>query len=156
MRYIECPQPYYPTFDDDLSVFLAGGITGCPRWHDTATALLADYPVIVLNPNRTHFPIDDPNAADEQIRWEFDGLVKASGILFWFPDSGPVPQPIALYELGRYAALDRRIAVGADPDYCRRTDVLVQLDLARPDITVRATLEETVQDMCRSLNLKPE
>lgn len=153
MKYIEAPTPYSIGAGDPPSVFLAGGITGCPNWQAQAAALLGDQRVVVINPNRKHFPIEDPNAADEQIRWEFDCLNKASVILFWFPDSGSVPQPIALYELGWYAAKNRLIVVGADPSYCRRSDVLIQMELGRPDVTVRATLEETVADAALLLDL---
>ena len=48
-----------------------------------------------------------------------------------------------LYELGRWAASDKPLAVGADPAYERRFDVVQQLGLARPGLTVHADLEST-------------
>lgn len=146
VQYIECPEPYLGALP---GVFLAGGITGCPSWQPEAAALLAalaDTPIAIFNPARAHFPIHDPHAASEQINWEFNHLRTAEVILFWFPASGLVPQPIVLYELGRHAALGRRIAVGADPDYIRRDDVVVQLGLARPDLIVHDTLPDTCHD----------
>src|SRR5438132_145293 len=94
--------PTYGTFDHDLeSVFLAGGITGCPDWQTDMVSLLAGSPVVVLNPRRKNFPIGDPNAAQEQIAWEYRHLRKADRILFWF--SAATLNPIVLYELGAWS-----------------------------------------------------
>ncbi|MFI1031249.1 hypothetical protein [Streptomyces sp. NPDC020951] len=64
-------------------------------------------------------------------------------ILFWF--CAEAVQPIALYELGAHAARGTRLAVGAHPEYPRRLDVLEQLRLARPGMTVHGSLQETVR-----------
>ncbi len=139
-RYVEAPEEYA---GDRPSIFLAGGITGCPDWQADAARMLAGVPVAVLNPRRPHFDISDPTATEKQIRWEYTHLHRAAVVLFWFP-AGPSPQPIALYELGAMAATDRRIAVGADPDYVRRADVRIQLELSRPEVVVRSDLAGTV------------
>lgn len=142
--HVECPEQYT---GDRPRLFLAGGITGCPDWQADAFSQVGHLPIAVLNPRRRNFPIGDPNASEGQIVWEFNELSDADVILFWFPDSGrTIPQPIALLELGRYSALGRKIAVGADPNFVRRADVVIQTQLARPDITVRATLTQTVRD----------
>jgi hypothetical protein len=52
MIYIEAPNSYQPASGDGPSVFLAGGITGCPDWQRDARALLDAAPVVVLNPRR--------------------------------------------------------------------------------------------------------
>ncbi len=83
---------------------------------------------------------DDAEGA-RQIRWEFDHLVLADAVLFWF--SFETTQPIVRYELGRWAASDKPLAVGADPACERRFDVVQQLALARPGLTVHAELEST-------------
>jgi nucleoside 2-deoxyribosyltransferase-like protein len=139
-RYVEAPEEYA---GDRPSIFLAGGITGCPDWQSDAVRMLAAEPVVVLNPRRPHFDLGDPMATEAQIRWEHTHLHRAAVVLFWF-SAGPSPQPIALYELGAMAAADRRIAVGADPDYVRRADVRIQLALSRPDLVVRSDLAGTV------------
>lgn len=146
--YVEAPAVYGGT---QPGVFLAGGISGCPNWHADAVEALAGLPIAVFNPNRASFPIADPNGAGEQIRWEFAHLMLAQVILFWFPDSGPVPQPIALYELGRYAALGRTIVVGADQHYVRRDDVVIQLGLSHPELHVHDSLDATCNEAARLL-----
>jgi len=148
MKYIEAVSP---TFDAPRpTVFLAGGITGVWDWQAEARRILESFPSgAMLNPRRADFPIHDPNAAEEQITWEFNALTHDSDwILFWFAEKEI--QPIALYELGRYAALGRNLVVGAHPDYPRRQDVLIQMKLARPEMKVWKTLQKT----CNYLRLR--
>lgn len=137
MTYIEAPEEWS---DHGPAIFLAGGITDCPDWQADARRIIGG--VTILNPRRAEFPIHDPEAAPAQIAWEFRHLHRASAVLFWFA-AGPSPQPIALYELGRHAALGRSIAVGADPAYRRRADVVLQMEHARPDVPVYDRLEHT-------------
>nr|BFE67883.1 hypothetical protein GCM10020092_011840 [Actinoplanes digitatis] len=95
-----------------------------------------------LQPAAREFPYGGDDAEGvRQIRWEFDQLAAAAAILFWF--SSETTQPIALYELGRWAASDKPLVVGADPGYERRFDVVQQLGLARPGLTVHADLAST-------------
>lgn len=142
MEYFEAPALIHTKLP---SVFLAGGITDCPDWQGEATADLAHLDVAVINPRRDNFPIHDPSAAEEQIRWEFYALSAASVILFWFPDSGSTTQPIALYELGRYPALARRFVIGRDLRYVRRQDVDIQVGLAFRKMRIYETLTETTE-----------
>jgi hypothetical protein len=134
--YVEAPDDYTGPLP---VVFLAGGITGCPDWQREAVDELADVSAAVCNPRRADFPIDDPAAAPAQIEWEYRHLARAAVVLFWFP-AGESPQPIALYELGFHAATGKVLAVGADPGYLRRHDVVEQLRLARPDLMVHDRL----------------
>lgn len=146
-RYIEAPDNHHGPLP---GVFLAGGITGCPDWQAEARRELDPLPVAILNPRRADFPIHDPGAAAEQIAWEYDHLHRAAVVLFWFPDSGPVVvQPIALYELGAHAAAGTPIAVGTDPRYVRRADVVLQLGHVRPEVTVRDDLAAVCADVRR-------
>lgn len=139
MRYIEAPIP-----DDGIgiSVFLAGGITGCPDWQSEIMGKLVNDDITVLNPRRADFPIHDPGAAREQIYWEHTHLRKADVILFWFPCETLCP--IVLYELGAWSMTNKSIVVGVHPDYQRRADVEIQTELARPDVTVVHSLNALV------------
>jgi hypothetical protein len=65
----------------------------------------------------------------------------ADAILFWF--SFETLQPISLFELGCWATSSKPLAVGAHPEYPRRFDVVRQLYLIRPGLTVHADLEST-------------
>ena len=142
MRYIEAPDE----FDGDgPSIFLAGGITGCPNWQRETTERLQKTSLTVLNPLRKNFPMDDPNAAEEQIRWEHRHLRKATAKLLWFPCETLCP--IALYELGTWSQSDDPLFVGVHPDYQRRLDVEIQTRLARPDVKIVSSLEELAKQV---------
>ncbi len=142
MTVFTAPQQYVAT-PGRRAIFLAGGITGCPDWQAEAIAMIGDADVDVLNPRRPDFDITDQDAAGQQIRWEFEHLHQADVIAFWFPDS-PGPQPIALYELGRYVALGLDVVVGCDARYPRRFDVVTQIGLAGEAIEVFDELEHVV------------
>ena len=98
-------------------------------------------PLVLLNPRRRDFPIDDPSAAEGQIAWEYRHLRRAMAVLFWFPPETLCP--IALYELGgRSVCRDQALFVGTDPAYGRKLDVELQLRLARPEVRVADQIEE--------------
>lgn len=145
MTYIEAPHYCRPT-DDGPSVFLAGGITGVERWHTRAAAALQAHGVTVFNPHRAELPIHDPNAGWEQASWQQHHLHAADVTLIWFPtsDQAVPPSPPGMFELGQALGAGRRIVVGADKDYPHEPEVRMICQVARPDMPVFSTLEDTV------------
>lgn len=124
------------------ALFLAGGISGCPDWQSPIAARLsAEAPPgwTGLNPRRPNFPMDDPRAAEVQIRWEHAALRRADLILFWFPKDTLCP--ITLYELGAWSMTAKPLVIGVEPGYQRAADVRIQTALARPELTVVASLD---------------
>lgn len=142
MQVITSPVPYSNASHNRTApvVFLAGGITGTADWQREFCQLLADVDGVLLNPRRALYPHDDPVAVYEQIAWEHAHLRKASIVAFWFPSH--VVQPIALYELGAWSMTRIPLVVGADHDYPRRTDVIIQTGLVRPHVPIHATLAD--------------
>jgi hypothetical protein len=142
--YVECPTEYEAF--DRLSIFLAGGITGCPDWQADARVMLegSGLGLDILNPRRQNFPTD-PGIADEQIAWEHRHLRKARAILFWFPKETLCP--ITLYELGAWSVAHpwKPLFVGCEPGYQRTVDVVIQTRLVRPDVEVVDNLPALVQ-----------
>jgi hypothetical protein len=134
--YFEAPAEFT---GDGPSLFLAGGITGCPDWQAQMVHLLADLPIAILNPRRPNFPMGDPSAGVQQIEWEHRHLHRASAVLFWFP--GETLCPITLYELGAWSMTTKPLFVGTHPDYARKLDVVIQTSLARPRAVVVNSLE---------------
>ncbi len=147
MKYIESPNIYKPK-PGEKSVFLAGGINGCPDWQQEMVHLLSDTDLVLLNPRRKHFPINDHRASAEQIVWEYESLRKADAILFWFPYETLCP--IALYELGTWSMTDKPIFVGIHPNYQRRQNVVMQTRLARPDVEVMYSMSHLVSQIIHS------
>ena len=137
-------------------VFLAGGITQCPEWQQELVALIhnlaPELPGTLLNPRRKDFPMEDPNAAVEQIKWEYAALNAADVFSMWF-SAGPSVQPICMYELGRHLARFQwgahnlaKIVIGIAPGYLRAQDVRIQTQLvidsmSNPAIEIVDTLD---------------
>lgn len=136
-----------PTMLERPSIFLAGGIVGCPDWQsETEEQLSGSYKV--YNPRQTEFDFSKKDAAREQIQWEYRFLNKADAIMFWFCEE--TIQPIVMFELGRWSYVQKTIFVGSDPNYTRRTDVVEQLWLARPNLRVHNDLQELTDHVLRS------
>ena len=143
-----------PILNIHPSVFLAGGITNCPWWQDELRELLKNEEGVIYNPRRRNFPMDDPNAAKEQIKWEFDALAAADIFSMWFSDADS-DQPICMYELGRHVALrtmwPHTIIIGVEPGYRRSQDVYVQMELINPKIKISNNLEQHAENIKKSL-----
>jgi len=146
MRYVEATEEWN---EPGHGLFIAGGITGCPDWQQEFCSLLiqrsvpAHFSAVVLNPRRKDFPIGDPDAAWEQIAWEYRHLQKADAISFWFAKE--TIQPIVLFELGSWLKSDKPIFVGVHPEYPRKQDVEIQVELARPGTIVVSTLRDLAE-----------
>lgn len=132
---IESPNEVYSIENNNnLKLFLAGGITNCPDWQSELIGLLQNVKdLTTYNPRRKNFPINDPLAAEAQITWEFNHLRDADAVSFWF-SKGSL-NPIVLYELGMWGNSSlKKIFIGIDKEYERASDVIIQTHLARPEI----------------------
>lgn len=136
-QYIEAISNETPTYP---TVFLAGGIQKCPEWQIEIVKLLSDELITILNPRRKNFPIHDPNAAKEQIEWEFHRLNNSDIFSMWFSNADS-DQPICMYELGRHLVLHRdhpeTIVIGVEPGYRRAQDVVIQSGLVDSSLSLR-------------------
>jgi len=143
-QYIEAVSRETPTYP---TVFLAGGITACPEWQTELVKLLSDELITLVNPRRKNFPMDDPNAAKEQITWEFHRLNQCDIFSMWFCNTPSSDQPICMYELGRHLVLHQShpetIVIGIEPGYKRAQDVMIQSGLVND-----------ILPLCISNNLK--
>ncbi len=139
------PPEFVPVADFKKSLFVAGAITGAADWQTEFARDLSETDLTLLNPRREQYSALDPNALREQIKWEHDGLRNSSAISFWFPPGALCM--ISLYELGSWAhwrdenGSVKPMFVAAHPDYARHEDVVIQMELERPDIRVLDSLE---------------
>jgi hypothetical protein len=151
---IESPTEVYSVENNNnLKVFLAGGITGCENWQAYAISELQDIPGITLyNPRRKTFNINNPKETEIQITWEFQHLRDADIILYWFA-KGSI-NPIVLYELGMWGNSDddRMIFIGVDPEYERKQDVIIQTSLARPNLQIFESLTDMIETLIKIVN----
>jgi len=132
---IEAPEEIYSRKNNDnLKLFLAGGITNVPDWQSKVIERLNDIEnLTIYNPRRKAFDVEDKNIMEQQIVWEYNHLRDADIISFWFAKE--TLNPITLYELGKWAnATNKQIVIGIEPEYARKDDVIIQTNLARPEI----------------------
>lgn len=142
MKYVECPEVYE---GKEKSLFLAGGISNCRNWQKEFVELLKKTNLVLLNPRRKFFDVNQKDIETEQIKWEFKHLEKASAISFWF--SSETLCPITLYELGKQTVLNKPIFIGIDPKYSRIKDVEIQTSLIRPDVKIVYSLKELAEQI---------
>lgn len=141
MRVITAPEEY-ALKDGDISVFLAGGIMNCPDWREGVIKnlefMIRGDELVIFNPLRKNFPMDDPSASQKQIEWEYKALERCDIFSMYF-SNGISDQPICMYELGRNIVrmqmkypLDwrDRVLISVEHGYKRKQDVLIQTELA--------------------------
>jgi hypothetical protein len=143
MITITAIEKYEKQSSDEIFTFLAGGITNCKEWQDAVLNKLNGFEIdnnlIIFNPRRKNFPINDPTASFEQIKWEFVYLEQCDIFSIYF--DGPVQsdQPICFYELGRNIERmkmkfpddwDKRIIITGNYQFKRIDDVVIQTMLA--------------------------
>jgi hypothetical protein len=145
---IEAPNEIYSRENNsNVKLFLAGGIQNCPDWQSYVVGELREIEnLTIYNPRRKNFPMKDPAAAEQQITWEYNHLHDASMVIFWF--SRGSLNPIVLYELGMWGnSTDRPIIIGIDPEYERKVDVIMQTELARPDVQILYSIQEVIDEV---------
>ena len=141
MKLITAIEDYKPT-NKEISCFLAGGITNCNDWQKEVINNInqgihggTDH-LVIYNPRRENFPIDNPNASKEQIDWEYKYLTNADIFSMYFCNTPKSDQPICFYELGRYVTLmsqkyddfSLRIIISCEYGFKREKDVLYQIN----------------------------
>lgn len=149
MIYYECPNaPNDHEHENLISIFLAGGLTGCPDWQQRVVRELKGLPCVILNPRRQGMSLWNDEDTQQQIEWEFNMMEKADVILFYFPADSICP--IALYELGRWNALgesrNKKIIISVHADYQRKMDVIIQTQLATGEDKVLEGLTSLIHE----------
>ena len=139
MLVVTAPHLYIPRHDE-ITVFLAGGISGCRDWQKETIEHLYrfvgrdDNQVVVYNPRQENFDVSDPSAASDQITWEYQYLDKVDIFSMYFVGGNQV-QPICMYELGRYTNPYDQQVISVETDYIRKNDVIIQVALATRGLT---------------------
>ncbi len=149
---IEAPNEVYSLENNrNTKIFLAGGISNCPDWQSELIKKLEGINKVTLyNPRRANFPMDDPNASEAQITWEYNKLKESNIIIYWF--SRGSLNPIVLYELGKWAFDGRgRAVIGIDPEYERRQDVEIQTRLAQGKQGERTIFHSTLDEIAEAV-----
>lgn len=144
----------------EISLFLAGGITACEDWQDKICGQLRDIAgLVVFNPRREDYTGDVAG----QILWEWQHLRAVDAISFWF--AAETVQPITLFELGRWTAealplgtrvtknaderqrRRKRVFVGVHEEYSRKLDIEIQLRYQCPDLEIVHSIPALVEQI---------
>lgn len=140
MIVITAPHLYIPKYDD-VTVFLAGGITGCRDWQKETIEHLRkfvgrdDTQVVVYNPRQENFDINNSAATIDQITWEYQYLNQVDIFSMYFVGGNQI-QPICMYELGRYIKpYEEDQVISVETNYIRKIDVINQVALTTRGIT---------------------
>jgi hypothetical protein len=147
----------YKRKNNDIFVFLAGGITNCQEWQNKIINILKneDDNLIIFNPRRKYFPINDPTASFEQIKWEFNYLEQCDIFSMYFDGTKQSDQPICFYELGRniermkqkfYKDWFNRITISVDTNFKRYKDVIIQTMLAT-DSKINPRIDDNIETL---------
>lgn len=146
---MEVTAPEYKIY---TRVFLAGGISNCPDWQSEFINKCEHLPVILYNPRRTNFDINNTDDTYDQIHWEHNMMENSDIIVFWF-SSGSL-NPIVLYELGKYIRSNKQIIIGIDPEYSRKDDVIIQSELAKNQtLKFSYSLDDLVNELNKYLTM---
>lgn len=143
MQVITAPdtsEPVYPT-----TLFLGGGITGCPDWQQMVIAKLSGYQLTIWNPRRPMFIMGDKLEARRQTDWEIDRLRRADINAYWF--SNCTLNPITLMEIGESFGYKEKIVLGMDPDYERSWDLEFRMERYHSYEPIAYTLDEFVKNI---------
>ena len=146
--YVEAPLrvdlDYYHS-QGYVSVFLAGGISGCSDWQrDMAQFLTSRYwghKLLIINPRRATYQVGlNDGDEEEQITWEHDMLHAVDLIFFYFAPE--TVQPIVLFEFGYWLAKQpRKVCYVCHKDYPRLNDVWFQFkNIAKRDAHIHGDL----------------
>lgn len=144
---------------NDVFCFLGGGITNCQEWQDRVIELLSniDDNLVVFNPRRKNFPINNPNATLEQIQWEFNWLEQCDMFSMYFDGPTKSDQPICFYELGRNiermkqkfpSNWYKRIILSCNIKFKRMYDVVIQTNLATNKLC-KINIDDDFEDLCK-------
>lgn len=143
MQVIRIPAQYH---GDAPSVFLGGGAGG-RDWRRTLIGLISDTTWVLLDPLTPPDFGDDGDALRRRTEWEFEHLGRATVKLFWFP--ADTPCMLSLFELGAWAKEDVPLVLGIEPGYQKRDELLLQMQLERPQLAIASTLHELAAHLKR-------
>lgn len=140
MLVVTAPHLYIPRHDE-ITVFLAGGISGCRDWQKETIEHLREFvgkgddQVVIYNPRHENFDIKNRFATTDQITWEYQYLNQVDIFSMYFVGGDQI-QPICMYELGRYTKpYDEQQVISVEREYMRTDDVIIQIALATRGLT---------------------
>ncbi len=143
---IDLPKPppaFYPK-----RVYLNGGISRFPQWQRDLSDSLANENIVIVDPRQRRVDRTKLSGGEvrELARTNHKKLLESEAFCIWFPEESK--SPASLYELGVLASMpERPLFVGADPNYFRLRDVVIQTSLVRPEVKVVTSLSDLAEQV---------
>lgn len=122
------------------TVFLAGGIVGCPDWQNQVMQGLSDLRILFFNP-RHDKDGKDIHFNSKVDQWVENWIIRTGLVAFWFCKE--TTQHKWIFQLGRMSDKVKPIIVGLHPDYKFAQDIQNLFILSR----VRARLVYNIEDL---------
>ena len=135
-------------FNDNIKLFIAGGISNCPNWQNDLITKLTTEPLLkkyerikitIFNPRAKEIPEENT-----QIEWEYDRLKISDIVSFWFSEGSL--NPITLFEYGSNFR-NKNIVVGCHPNYQKINNVKVQTQLEKPNQKVNENFDDFYNEL---------
>jgi len=139
MKVITAPEYYVPT-REEITIFLAGGITDCENWQKEVIDYLKSLPeentdkLVIFNPRRDKWPkSSDTEEIRRQINWEADYIRHADIFSMYFTNTEKSDLQFCFYVLGRYAGVYSRgkDIISYQEGFKRALDVEFQMSINR-------------------------
>lgn len=168
MKVITAPESFSDFTRKDknnISIFLAGGIH-CQDWRKSVIFNLNKFyscndHVVILNPRREGFDKLEETEAYNQIKWEYNALMKCNIFAILFCESNSV-QPMSMYELGKQLsfynfAYNRQekllhVVIGVEEECSRKEDIIMQsILMGYPVDVLRGSKEQRYEDFANKI-----
>lgn len=154
MKVVYAPNYHFPV-THEKTLYLAGGVAGCPDWQAEVIKALEKTSLTIFNPRRQTLLANMPELVQSQREWEFGNITATRAVMFWFPKESLCPT--TNFELGIIVAqqlwdFDTAPAyVGIHPEHPRRSDILAQLTMTAPRLVVADSVKGVVQQVKNAL-----
>ncbi len=133
MKVITAPE-YYSPKNNEVCVFLAGGITDCDDWQQEVIYYLKLISedktdrLVIFNPRRNKWPKNgDSEEIRRQIHWEVDYINMSNIFSMYFTNTEKSDQPICFYELAKYLNKAYKI-ISYQEGFKRALDIDIQIE----------------------------
>ena len=166
MKVITAPEIISDIEEDDIVIFLAGGITDGQDWRESVISNLnkkysSNDRVVIFNPRREGYGKLEEIEVYNQIKWEYDALKKCDIFAIMFCESKSV-QPISMYELGKQLSYCKytfgkneniiHTLIGVEEEYSRKEDIIIQSNLmGYPVDVLRGSKEQRYEDFANKI-----
>jgi hypothetical protein len=148
--HIQSPEEYVTS--EAPAAFLAGSAVF--PWREAVKKNISPEEAVLFDPMNDQLAEENPM---KRVQWEVDHMDYADIVVVWLPKEDQTkPHTFSLtslFEMGRFVQMkDKPLVVGIAPEYIRRDELVTQLKVLRPEVTVVNSLD-ALQEQLRAVAL---